>query len=106
MAGKYRVELVVGDTKDSEAQTVQEYQRIKDDVVMFSEVLSTPPTQALLEFLNEDGVVAVPGSLAGAWAREPLLLPNGAAYEFEAINLADWYVNHSGHGERKPTCTA
>ena len=96
VAGKYRVELVVGDTKDSEGATVQEYQRIKDDVVMFAEVLSTPPTQALLEFLNEDGVVAVPGSLAGAWAREPLLLPSSAAYEFEAINLAEWYVNQSG----------
>ena len=96
IAGKYRVELAVGDTKDSEGQTVQEYQRLKDDVVMFAEVLSTPPVQALLEFLNEDGVVAVPGSLAGAWASEPLLMPSGAAYEYEAINLADWYVNHSG----------
>ncbi len=85
-----------GDTKDSEGQTVQEYQRLKSDVVMFAEVLSTPPTQALLEFLNEDGIVAVPGSLAGAWAREPLLLPNAAAYEYEAINLAEWYVNLSG----------
>ena len=96
VAGKYRVELLPGDTKDSEGQTVQEYQRLKEDVVMFAEVLSTPPTQALLEFLNEDGIVAVPGSLAGAWAREPLLLPNAAAYEFEAINLAEWYVNLSG----------
>ena len=96
IAGKYKVELVPGDTKDSEGQTVQEYQRLKDDVVLFAEVLSTPPTQALLEFLNEDGVVAVPGSLAGAWAREPLLLPNAASYEFEAINLAEWYVNLSG----------
>ena len=96
VAGKYRVELAVGDTKDSEGATVQEYQRLKDDVVMFAEVLSTPPVQALLEFLNEDGIVAVPGSLAGAWASEPLLMPSGAAYEYEAINLADWYVNHSG----------
>jgi len=96
IAGEYRVELTVGDTKDSEGATVQEYQRLKDDVVMFAEVLSTPPTQALLEFLNEDGIVAVPGSLAGSWAREPLLMPSGAAYEYEAINLADWYVSHSG----------
>ncbi len=95
IAGKYEVELAVGDTKDSEGQTVQEYQRLKDEVVMFAEVLSTPPVQALLEFLSEDGIVAVPGSLAGAWANEPLLLPSGAAYEYEAINLADWYVNHS-----------
>ena len=96
IAGKYPVSLLVGDTQDSEGRTVQEYQRLKDDVVMFAEVFSTPPTQALLEFLIEDGVVAVPGSLAGAWLREPLLLPNGAAYEYEAINLAEWYVNHSG----------
>ncbi|MDE0196396.1 MAG: ABC transporter substrate-binding protein, partial [bacterium] len=96
IAGRYRVELTVGDTKDSEGATVQEYQRLKDDVVMFAEVLSTPPVQALLEFLNEDGIVAVPGSLAGSWAREPLLMPSGAAYEYEAINLADWYVNNSG----------
>ncbi|MCY4629544.1 MAG: ABC transporter substrate-binding protein, partial [bacterium] len=96
IAGKYRVSLAVGDTKDSEGATVQEYQRLKDDVVMFAEVLSTPPVQALLEFLDEDGVVAVPGSLAGAWANEPLLMPSGAAYEYEAINLAEWYVNLSG----------
>ena len=96
VAGKYKVELVPGDTKDNVQTTVTEYQRIKGDVVMFAEVLSTPPTQALLEFLKEDGVVAVPGSLAGAWAREELLLPTGAAYEYEVINLADWYVNESG----------
>lgn len=96
VAGKYEVTLTVGDTRDSEGATVQEYQRLKDDVVMFAEVLSTPPVQALLEFLDEDGIVAVPGSLAGSWAREPLLMPSGAAYEYEAINLADWYVNHSG----------
>lgn len=96
IAGKYQVELITGDTKDQVDSTITEYQRIKGDVVMFAEVLSTPPTQALLEFLKEDGVVAVPGSLAGAWASEPLLLPTGAAYEYEAINLADWYVNASG----------
>ncbi|MDH3755049.1 MAG: ABC transporter substrate-binding protein, partial [Acidimicrobiia bacterium] len=96
IAGMYPVELEVGDTQDSEATTVQEFQRIKDDVVMFAQVLSTPPTQALLEFLEEDGIIAVPGSLAAQWASEPFLLPNGTAYELEMINLADWYVNESG----------
>lgn len=96
VAGKYQVELVAGDTEDRADQTIVEYQRIKDDVVMIAEVLSTPPTQALLEFLVEDNVVAVPGSLAGAWAGEALLLPNGAAYEYEMINLVDWYVSESG----------
>lgn len=96
VAGKYQVELVVGDTLDDPAQTITEYQRIKDDVVMFAEVLSTPPTQALLEFLREDNIIAVPGSLAGAWAGEAVLLPVGAAYEYEMINLVDWYASASG----------
>lgn len=96
VAGQYQVELIVADTADDPSQTITEYQRIKDDVVMFAEVLSTPPTQALLEFLQEDNIVAVPGSLAGAWAGEAVLLPNGAAYEYEMINLVDWYASESG----------
>lgn len=95
VAGQYPVELIVADTADDPAQTITEYQRIKDDVVMFAEVLSTPPTQALLEFLQEDNIVAVPGSLAGAWAGEAVLLPNGAAYEYEMINLVNWYLEES-----------
>lgn len=99
----YPVELKVGDTQDSEATTVQEYLRLKDDVALFAQVLSTPPTQALLEFLEEDGIIAVPGSLAGQWANEPLLVPNGTAYQFEMMNLADWYVNESGLGSADDT---
>ena len=98
IAGKYQVELAVGDTKDDQGTAVTEYQRLKDDAVLFAQILSTPPTQAVLEFLNEDNVVGVPGSLAGAWAAEANLLPNGAAYENEMINIADWYVNDSGLG--------
>ena len=78
---------------------MQEYQKLKDDVVLFAEVLSTPPTQAVLEFLREDGMVAVPGSLASLWANELNLIPNGSAYEYEMINLADWFVNESGLGD-------
>ncbi|MEQ8717279.1 MAG: ABC transporter substrate-binding protein [Acidimicrobiales bacterium] len=96
VAGQYRVELVPGDTQDQEGATVQEYQRIKNDVVMIAEVLSTPPTQALLEFLEEDNILATPGSLSYSWTAEPQLVPNGTPYEFEMINLADWYVNESG----------
>ena len=96
IAGKYKVELETADTADTPATAVSEYQRLKDDVVMFAQVLSTPPTQAVLEFLREDNIIAVPGSLSGSWAGERWLLPNGAAYEYEMINLADWFVTESG----------
>lgn len=98
VAGKYQVELVIGDTKDDSSTAVQEYQKLKDDVVMFAEILSTPPTQAVLEFLKQDDMIGVPGSLAGLWLTELNLLPNGSAYEYEMINIADWFVNESGLG--------
>ena len=64
--------------------------------MLFAEVLSTPPTQAVLEFLEEDGILAVPGSKANAWHAEPFLVPQGTSYEYDAINIADWFVNESG----------
>lgn len=106
VGGRYKVELVAGDTKDDEATTVQEFQRIKDDVVMIAEILSTPPTQALVEFLNEEQMIGVPGSLAAQWNKEANLLPNGTAYEFEMINLADWYVNQSDIGSAEDVACA
>ncbi|MDH4169618.1 MAG: ABC transporter substrate-binding protein [Acidimicrobiia bacterium] len=98
VGGRYQVELATGDTKDDPSSAVQEYQRLKDDSVLFAQILSTPPTQAVLEFLKEDNIVGVPGSLAGTWANEAVLMPNGAAYEYEMINIADWFVNDSGLG--------
>jgi ABC-type branched-subunit amino acid transport system substrate-binding protein len=96
--GQYQVELVLGDTKDDSAVAVQEYQRLKGDVALFAQILSTPPTQAVLQFLKADGVIGVPGSLAGLWGGELNLLPAGAAYDYEMINIADWFVNQSGLG--------
>ena len=91
VAGKYQVELEVGDALEIDS----EYERLKDQVVMFANVVATEPTQQVLEHLKRDNIIAAPGSLAGAWAGEAVLLPIGAAYEYEMINLADWYVNVS-----------
>jgi ABC-type branched-subunit amino acid transport system substrate-binding protein len=99
IAGQYPVEVVAGDTQDTAGTAVQEYQRVKDGVTLFANILSTPPTQAVLEFLRQDSILSVPGSLLSDWAREPNLLPVGAPYEVEMINLADWYVNEQGSAD-------
>jgi ABC-type branched-subunit amino acid transport system substrate-binding protein len=99
IAGQYPVAVVPGDTRDDAATAVQEYQRVKDQVVLFANILSTPPTQAVLEFLRQDEILTVPGSLLSDWTREPNLLPVGAPYEVEMINLADWYVNEQGSAD-------
>ena len=110
VAGKYQVELERGNILVEPADGVSlspqelldpldpvtDYERLKDDVVMFSFIQSTSATEALLPSLKADKIVAVPGSVAGRWACEALLLPSGSAYEYEMINLADWYANESG----------
>ena len=100
VAGKYKVHLMSGNVatlndNNSPDPTI-DYERLKDKVAMFAFIFSTPATQALLPSLKADNIVAVPGSVAGAWAGEKLLLPSGSAYEYEMINLADWFVNESG----------
>ena len=96
--GQYKVELVIEDTADDPATAVQAYQKIKNDVALFGEILSTPVTAAVLEQLKVDNILGVPGSLAGEWASERLLIPTAAAYEYEMINLVDWWHNQQSDG--------
>lgn len=98
IAGKYKVELVVEDTNDKAATAVQAYQKIKDDVVMFGEILSTHTSAAISPFLIEDEIVAIPGSLSARWVREPNFLPQAAPYEYEMINIIDWWHNTQSDG--------
>lgn len=98
IGGKYKVELVVEDTEDQPNVAVQAYQKIKNDVVMFGEILSTPPVSAILPLLKQDGILAVPGSLAARWVREPNILPQAAPYEYEIINIVDWWHTTESDG--------
>src|SRR5919108_4969132 len=43
IAGKYQVELEQADTQYKPDRTVQQYNRVKTDVVMFAQVLGTAP---------------------------------------------------------------
>lgn len=103
VAGKYKVELVKEDTAYSNEQTKQKYTKIKNDVVMFSQILGTPPTKTVLVDLKTDGIAASPASLDAAWIREPNLLPVGSTYQIQFVNAASWLVEDEGF-EGKPIC--
>lgn len=103
VAGKYKVEVVKEDNQYDPGQTKQKYTKIKDEVVMFSQILGTPPTQTVLQDLKADDIVASPASLDGAWVREPNLLPVGSTYQLQFVNAADYLVNEAGF-EGKPIC--
>ncbi|HET8756486.1 MAG TPA: ABC transporter substrate-binding protein [Solirubrobacteraceae bacterium] len=104
IAGKYKVELVQEDTQYSPPKTVQQYNKIKGDVVAFTQVLGTAPTLAVLPQLRSDGMIAAPASLDALWVREENLLPVGGPYQIQAINALDYYVNQAD-GKGKNVCS-
>jgi ABC-type branched-subunit amino acid transport system substrate-binding protein len=104
IAGKYKIQLVQGDTQYSPPLAVQQYNKIKSDVVAFTQVLGTAPTLAVLPQLKQDGMIAAPASLDAYWVREANLLPVGGPYQVQAINALDYYVNQAG-GKGKRICS-
>ena len=104
IAGKYKVEIEQADTQYKPDRTVQQYNRLKNNVVAFTQVLGTAPTLAVLPQLNKDKVVAAPASLDAFWVREESLLPIGGPYQIQAINSLDYYVNKAD-GKGKNICS-
>ena len=88
IAGKYKVEQVKEDTQYDAGKAREQYTKIKNDVAMFSQVLGTPPTQAILQDAKTDNIALSPASLDAAWVREANLLPVGTTYQLQFINGA------------------
>ena len=96
IAGKYKVELVIEDTLYETNTTVQKYNKIKNDVVMFSQVMGTAPNLALLPLLKEDKIVAAPASQDAFWVREQYLLPVIEPYQVDVVNAVDYWLANGG----------
>jgi ABC-type branched-subunit amino acid transport system substrate-binding protein len=105
IAGKYKVELVQEDTQYKTDVAVQKYNKIKGDVVAFTQVLGTAPTLAVLPQLKTDNILAAPASLDALWVREENLLPTGAPYQVQAINAMDYYLSDGGGAKTDTFCT-
>jgi ABC-type branched-subunit amino acid transport system substrate-binding protein len=101
IAGRYPVELVVEDSLYDSTTTVQKYNKIKNDVVMLSQVMGTAPTLALLPLLQADNVVAAPASQDALWVREQQLFPVIEPYQIDAINAMDYVMNEGGGQGKK-----
>jgi ABC-type branched-subunit amino acid transport system substrate-binding protein len=104
IAGRYPVEIEIGDSRYEPPTAVQVYNGMKDDVVMLVQLLGTPITTAVLPQLEADNLVASPASLDAEWVREPNLLPLGGPYQIQAINAMEYYLTEGG-GEGSTICT-
>lgn len=105
VAGKYKVELVQEDSQYKTDVAVQKYNKIKGDVVAFTQVLGTAPTLAVLPQLKTDKILAAPASLDALWVREENLLPIGGPYQIQAINAMEYYFNDGGGKTSDTICT-
>lgn len=105
VGGKYKVELVQEDTQYQADVAVQQYNKIKGDVVAFTQILGTAPTLAVLPQLRTDKIMAAPASLDALWVREENLLPIGGPYQIQAINAMDYYLSEGGGTTDSVMCT-
>jgi len=99
IAGKYPIELAVEDSAYDAPTAVQKYTSLKEDVVLFAQLLGTPIVSALLGELETDNIVAQPASLDSFWVREDNLIPVGGPYQIQAVNAMDWWVNQEGNAD-------
>ncbi len=104
VAGRYRVELVLRDTRNDAAAAVQAYEELKNEVVLFY-VFGTTPLKAVLPQLERDGGAAVAGTLDADWIREPNLIPLGVPLQIEAINILDYYQRSEAQHRGRTVCT-
>jgi ABC-type branched-subunit amino acid transport system substrate-binding protein len=96
IAGQFPVEIVLEDHLYDTATTVQKYEKIKNDVVMFSQVMGTPSVFALQQVLAEDDIVAAPASQDAFWVRDQHLFPVIEPYQIDVINAMSYYLGDGG----------
>lgn len=96
IGGKYQVVVDKEDSQYKPDLGVQAYNKIKNNEVLFAQLLGTPVTKAVLPQLRTDNIVAAPASLDADWVRDKNLLPVGGPYEIQMINAADYLVKNGG----------
>ena len=101
IAGKYKVELKIVDSRYEPQTAVQQYNATKGGVVAYVQTLGTAVTNAILPLLKQDNVVAGPASLDSFWVPEQQLMALGTPYQIQAINAMDWWINQKGNKDSK-----
>ncbi|MFC6887257.1 ABC transporter substrate-binding protein [Actinomadura yumaensis] len=90
--GGHDVDVVtyVRDSRYDPRRHVRAYDEIKGRVLALAQTLGSPTTDAILDALRADEVVAVPASFPSRWEFEDVILESGASYCFEGMNAVDY----------------
>ena len=95
----WTIELVERDHAYNPQQSVQQYNAVKNDVLVLAHSFGTPNTLPLRDMLERDEVVAYPASLSSEMAQHAWTPPIGPSYKVEAMRAMDWVVEQAGGAE-------
>ncbi len=90
IGGKYKVQVVTADNQYNPQLAVQEYQRIKGDVVMLSGILGDASTEALLPILQQDDAVALPSTQSSRFTKQENLGMTFTSYQSNVWNALSY----------------
>jgi ABC-type branched-subunit amino acid transport system substrate-binding protein len=87
---RYKVELITLDSQYRPDVQVQQYNALKDKVLMIAQSLGTAHTKAILGQINEDKILTAAATLASDWPKEKYVVATGAPYPAQFINAAQY----------------
>jgi ABC-type branched-subunit amino acid transport system substrate-binding protein len=105
IAGEYPVEVITADNQYNPQLAVQEYQRVKDQVVMLSGVLGDASTEALLPILEQDEAVALPSTQSSRFTTNENLGMTFTSYESNVWNALSYLFEEGRITEDSIVCS-
>ncbi len=105
IAGEYPVEVITADNQYNPQLAVQEYQRVKDQVVMLSGVLGDASTEALLPILEQDEAVALPSTQSSRFTTNENLGMTFTSYQSNVWNALSYLFEEGRITEDSVVCS-
>ena len=87
---RYKVELITLDSQYRPDIQVQQYNAMKDKVLMIAQSLGTAHTNAILPQINEDKILTAAATLSSDWPKQKYVVATGAPYPAQFINAAQY----------------
>ena len=98
--GGKEIELLVEDTNYNVEQHNEKYEKLRDQVVAFSQSTGSPMTVSILPKIAEDNVLVIPLSWYSGWPDRNfdggLVFEQGTNYCIEAMNVLDFMHRNGG----------
>jgi ABC-type branched-subunit amino acid transport system substrate-binding protein len=92
----YKVKFIEKDTMYDPQMEVTQYKVIRNQVLMIADSLGTPPTTAIIPFINQDHMLVAGATLASSLAEQKYLILFGTPYRLQVENAFDYIVNQKG----------